>query len=268
MKLSLILFAFFSLAYSDTIPKEKTIAYIFIGHSNLTGICGDSSQEISNPRTWLYSFTSKRLYHGNYGKNATVVVPFLDEMALRYPEYNFVGVKVDKIGGSIKNFLPGNEMFDKTKSAIETLGAMKIKIGGVLSMLSYIVTPQSGGDLTSKRLDALMIVFMDAVEKEIFKNIVYPDNNRPSHIPFICGNYVFNFYDPGDSNFRPNSRQKPESQIETLRPRSKACPILNIPVEYFCDDNHFRSFGYRIWAEDAAMLIQENNFDFWYNPQP
>lgn len=228
------------------------IAFLFIGHSNLSGYCSGPNPGTTSPHVWLYSHTSHAIYHGKDSDKASVVIPFLEEMALRYPDYNFIGVKCDKMASSIKDYLPGNTEFDRVKRAMDTLKSRKYVLGGVIAMFGFI---ESTDTVAIDNFAPSLQLFKWAVCSEV----------KNDKTPVILAKYEMNASRkayPQNYTYAKRLENKIEL-LEQLDHSIKCCPIRDVPAQHFCDDHHYNADGYRIFAEDAAVLYQENHFDFW-----
>jgi hypothetical protein len=231
--------------------RDRMITFFFIGHSNMAGCCAKMDFE-SMANVWLYT-DRKGFYHGtdkNFSNNSgSPVIPFLKRMALLYPDYNFCGIKYAIHGMTIEDFLTktdGNYIIDK----INILKSKSI-IGGVLLMFGFV-----------EGKDVKMVQELDTKLKQLIDELREASGNKT--LPFIFGRYEENnnkqvrYYNKYD-DILVNKIQSLEKFDQYL----KLTPIRPIPKQYYCDNHHYTSEGYQIWANDAAAIIQLNNFDFW-----
>jgi Carbohydrate esterase, sialic acid-specific acetylesterase len=232
--------------------RDSVITYFFLGHSNMSGYCAKMDVE-TNANVWLYA-DNKGFYHGTdhdlSNNSGSPIMPFLKRMAVLYPEYHFCGVKDARPGMTIEDYLAN-------KNDTYTINKMKILkkksiIGGVLLMFGF----DEGSDL--KKVQAL-----DVHLKRLIDELREASGNRT--LPFIFGRYEENGSNGEYADFhRWNGIliNKIDS-LEKIDGYLKLTPIRPISRQCFCDDHHYNAEGYRIWAEDAAAIIQLNRFDFW-----
>ena len=232
--------------------RDSIITYFFIGHSNMGGYCAQMDVE-TGPNVWLYT-DIKGFYHGTdndlSNNSGNPVMPFLKRMAFLYPEYHFCGVKYSRPGMTIEDFLS-----DKSdRYIINKIKILKKKsiIGGVLLMFGF----DEGGDIKKvQKLDVNLNHLIDELRKA--------SGNRT--LPILFGRYEEN---GGKENAQFHKWDdiliNKIASLETIDPYLKLTPIRPISKRYYCDDHHYTAEGYQLWADDAAAIIQQNHFDFWY----
>jgi hypothetical protein len=233
--------------------RDTVITFLFVGHSNMGGYCA-SMDNTPEPRVWLYS-DKKGFYHGTdqnlLHNSGSPIMPFLKRMALLYPDYHFCGVSYSSIGLSIKNFFANkNDWY-----IIDRINILKEKstIGGVILMFGFV-----------EGLELKQVQELDINLKHLIEELRKASGNKT--LPFIVGRYEKNC-DRVKTGILHNCADILNKKIESLEnidPFLKLTPIRMIPAQYYCDDHHYNAEGYRIWADDAAALIQMNHLDFWY----
>jgi hypothetical protein len=231
--------------------RDSIITYFFIGHSNMDGYCAQMNSETWQ-NVWLYT-DLKGFYHGAdndlSNNSGSPIMPFLKRMALLYPEYHFCGVKCARPGMTIEDFL-ANKSYSYIINKIKTLKKKSV-IGGVLLMFGF----DEGGDIKTVRA-------LDADLRRLMNELRDASGNRT--LPFIFGRYEEN----GGKAYAQTHRWdailiNKIASLEMIDPYLKLTPIRPVPKLYYCDDHHYTSEGYQIWADDAAAIIQKNKLDFW-----
>jgi hypothetical protein len=248
----ILIFMMFSLSFGS-VPKDSMITYIFIGHSNMLGYCSELDSIIPK-NVWLYK-SGTGFYHGvDRGTSSMYGSPmtsFLKRMAILYPQYNFCGIKCTNSGSTFEAFYNSDLKVQLYKKLSEALDSSIF--GGCLAMFGFAEGKDSA---QVKDMDRWVNGFSNELSiKTGYKNI-----------PFIFGRYekngrkvlsdVYHKYD--------SLTEKKIESFEKLSPYFKVSPIRYVPKEDYCDDHHYNRSGYEIWANDAAAIIQQNNFDFWY----
>jgi Carbohydrate esterase, sialic acid-specific acetylesterase len=246
----------------DTLVPPNMIAYIGIGHCNMAGNCG-AIDTVPHPRVWSYR-PAKGFYNCtdrdiSGGATGGPLMPFLKEMALRYPRYNFCGLKIAGPGKTASGFLT------ESMGEIETeIGWMKGRaiIGGVIMMF---------GTAEAKEKEKADAIGTDMIR---LLNTIRDKTSNPA-LPIIIGRYA------GNGPERMVEYQQHEN-VATLNLDSLPikttyaliAPVRDVPGEYYCDpaatekkshDYHvYACEGYEIFARDAVTEIQWDGLDFWY----
>jgi hypothetical protein len=181
-------------------------------------------------------------------------------MSLRYPNDNFLGVKLDHLGSWERDYLPGNNGFDRVKSAVDTLKKKKVFFGGVVVMLGYL---ESSDTLEIENYIPRMRLIKYGICKET------GNDNLPFMIAKFEMNGGINHPMTMPQNYKYKNRL--ENRIEALEivdSYFKLFPVRYVPSDDYCDDHHYNVDGSRICAEDVAAIFQQNNFDFWNKEKP
>jgi hypothetical protein len=179
------------------------------------------------------------------------VMPFLKEMAIIYPDYNFCGVRF--AGPCRQAFHVFTEVRQRQEIAtiIDSLRG-KATIAGALLMFGFIEGqfPKSVKDL-ELNIDDLIIVLRSETENK--------------WLPIILGRYEENGRAVECMQFHKYDEKiiKTIEGMPFLIGNLALTPHRPIPKEYYCDNHHYNIDGYRLWSKDAAEQIRKNHFDFW-----
>ena len=232
------------------------IIFLFIGHSNMNGHCA-SMDVLPAPHVWIYkngefkNGTDKD-YGGDNNQSGSVVMPFLKRMALMYPDYNFAGIKMASSCAQAFHRHPGEARYDFFVKQIRELQAKGATIGGVLMMYGFIEGQfKESVDSLSPKISQLI------------ENIRGDVGNKK--LPVLLGRYE-EYADGHDIPQYHKWDHEVISQINSmpaLVENLALCPRQPIPREYYCDNHHYDSQGYQVWANDAVSIIMYSGFDFW-----
>jgi hypothetical protein len=230
------------------------ICFLFLGHSNMSGYCS-KPDTVTYQHIWSYN-AAKGFFHCTdktfSNGSGTVVMPFLKRMSMLYPGYDFCAI-MDASPSQQASHIVKEERH--RECVINQLTALKGKatIGGVLMMYGIVEAIYNNNINT---LDESIRGVIDFVRGATGND----------HLPVILGRFELN----GDPTRVTTYHQWDAVIMEKINvvmrkdPLVQIAPIRYMPKEYYCDDHHYSAEGYKIWAEDAAALIQVERYDFWY----
>lgn len=225
------------------------VVFLFFGHSNLdnacAGICVDSISE----RVWAFG-EEKKVYKPTNLKGGMYL--FLNEMALRYPGYNFCGVDYSAPSQKVSEIIPGDHRYEKMVKDVAYLKTVST-IGGIFLLYGFIEAADKG------KADN----FYDATQL-LIKNIRKQAGN--DSLPCIMARYEKNHRGETISEKFWRYEIIIMQQIERIEKGDlflKIAPVKWVPGDYHCEGHHQTCPGLRIVMEDAAVVYQQNNFDFW-----
>lgn len=224
------------------------IVFIFIGHSNMAGDCAGACDVPDNPHIWSYS-QDKGIYHGT---EKLPVKLFLNEISLRYPEYNFLGLNYQYPSSMVSEMRPGEYHYDKMMKDLAYLKTVAT-MGGVVSLYGFI----EGSNQTLA--NTFVSDFMTLIYN--IRKVVENDT-----LPVIIGRYeVNNQRLPEIAKYRTYENIVRNKLILLTKndPFIQMSPIRDVPKEDYCVNHHWTCDGFKIWAHDAIAIYQANNFDFW-----
>jgi hypothetical protein len=231
------------------------IAFLFIGHSNMGGFCAEMDT-VKNPHVWIikddkYINCTDKDFPRTTGTSGSVVMPFLKAMALRYPKYNFVGERYANPCNQAWHLLTEEHHRTHLEKTIKMLRE-KSTIGGVGLMEGFI---EGQHEEEVKRIDVKIVELIDWLRGQ----------SGNIDLPIMLGRYE----KYGDKKSCMQYHQWDSliiAKMETIplhRKNVVLVPVRYVPAERYCDNHHYDADGYQIWGEDAAVLYQENHFDFW-----
>ena len=245
-----LLLLLFILSFSVSAVDKPIITYIFLGHSNMAAWCDKICSDTVQQKNTLMYGSENGFYHG---KPVSTVVCFLHEMGIRYPQFTFCGAYYASGGKKIKEMGAGDNLYDKMIKDLKNISGCST-IGGILTMFGFPEGEDSGD---AENVSNEYMRLLNDIQKTV--------NNYT--LPCIVGRYEENDIktnnEAGKYYTYKNIVIKRIEEIERRAAFVKLSPIRAIPRACFSDDHHYNCDGYKIWAEDAAALIQMNNFDFW-----
>lgn len=243
----------------------------------MQGFCA-AMDTVSDAHVWSYSPT-RGFFHctdkDRAVKHGSPMMPFLKQMTLLYPGYNFCGIEhatIDQLFWSVLHEGRHKESLTNQINQIKGKGTF----GGLLLM---------GGIIENKyknRVDSLEFDIIELV------NFVRTQTGAPG-LPIVLGRYEKNDRWQKSSKklmaeinaLPPQVRKEIESGVlfrfhhyeETITAKICSMPFLvtnlvltpysPIPAEGYCDDHHYNEAGYRLWSTDAAGKLWINHLDSW-----
>ena len=245
------------LLFSQSIPdKEHMICYIFIGHSNMNGHCSVRDTNHYKGVWWWNDSIGFFCPNDNdlekFNKESgSVILPFLRAMSLRYPEYGFTGIKIASSCAQAYHRVPGDSRYENLMNRIRKIKD-RVTFGGIYLMFGFVEScERPAADSLHRSIPALI------------KNI--RDSIGNPYLPSLVGRYEIMGDTNGWCQYKSNIGLVYDrlNCMESKDYFLKMCPIRYIPKERFCDSHHYDALGYEICANDAAVIIQINNFDRW-----
>ena len=227
------------------------IVFIFLGHSNMNNGCADVSQLVISDHVYAYG-SEKGFYRQSDPKKFGIFpAMFLNEMALRYPEYNFGAVCCNYPSAKVSDYFTDHLRYAKLIDKILHIDNAAT-IGGMLCMFGFI-----------EGKDSIEATQIDFQYRRMIEDIRDLCGNET--LPVLISRY--------ESNNKREKAIQAYTRYEPIIIRSlddvvnyekiKYFPIRNLPKPYHCENHHSTYEGYQILSRDAAIQIQLNNADFW-----
>jgi hypothetical protein len=258
---------FFIFGFSDvtlpngiTVPKQKFIVYLFIGHSNMSGFT-KQKDTVTHERAWNFFIDD---YNHQYPHHTWVLakdpihsdrtdgggpgMPFLKKMVNDFPGYYFGIVQNANFTFKAVDYLEGQYFFEEIVGAADTIKD-DVTLGGIVCMLGMaeiVMEPE------------LVPTFATDVQKMVqgFRNRLDAPN-----LPFLMGELEDApwFEQARAENWPVEEMRNQILSIPAMVPNSVLIPSDGIT---FQDDHHYDSAGHVVWAARAVDLIIEND---WLN---
>lgn len=234
------------------VKKAKFVVYLVIGHSNTAGAL--QVDTVAHPRIWSYHLPEEVDRYEPYtwipAKGGIHVwqasqagggpaVPFLKNMAERYPHLYFGVVQNGQAYGTCEKYQDGEPLFSEIVDACLRIGD-DVTFGGILCMLGICEAGNSDTEPAS-RLAQDMAGMVQA-----FRDTLGVDS-----LPFLLGELekeALNF-----ANWPQGTTVDHEIlSVPDLIPNSFVVPSHDIPYH---DNHHYTLEGHRIWASRAAAIL-------------
>jgi hypothetical protein len=257
-----------------TVPKEKMVVYLLIGHSNMAGIDVSHSDDVTHPHCWNYPMATKQWVPAQEPRNSRTKglsgngsagpgMPFLKGMAAAYPDY-FFGVLTNaslsatcrgtNTGNNTSNLDPeDNRYWDSTYLYVQIMTAAKavqkdVTLGGILCMLGTVEATRTS--------EAVCKAFSDDVSqlaKDMRRDLAMPN------LPFIMGEYEAGATGEFSPSLPlPGIIAQQTKLIPSKLPYSATVDSKGVTM---LDNHHYTGDkGQQEWAKRAIAAIQANNF--------
>jgi hypothetical protein len=217
------------------------VVFLFLGHSNLTH--NEDCHIPENPHVWCYG--EQGIRHFN---EVAPVMYFLNEMSLRYPGVDFVGVNFAYSSAMISEMVPGFYKYDKMMKVIDTLKTIAC-FGGAIFEYGIV---EGGDSVKSNNFDIEFMRVVNAIR----------NRTGETALPCFLQRYETNSKESPEWNYF-KYRDIVKCKIRSLEHNSKITlfPICELPTEYYIDGgHHFSCYGHRLAMSDAAALYQFNGY--------
>ncbi len=232
----------------ETIPADRMVYYLFIGHSNMAGRATPPDKK-THPRAWKWDFRRNgwvrakapiRADKHNRGDRGGPGMPFLKRMVELYPEHHFGIMQNAYSSNSIqRDYLRGRGRYKEIVDA-----ARRAKkhgtLGGVVAMLGFL----EAGDRDAAKS------FTDDCKTMMAQ--FRADLDAPE-LPLLIGRYEM-----GAKRVNP-FRKSVHEQILNLPKVLDHCAVIDSEGPY-ADSHHYNVEGLGKWAHAAAGIIKKNDW--------
>jgi hypothetical protein len=245
------------------VPKERAIAFIHIGHSNMAGRASrpnssrDFHFEETHPRAWLYhpgSPPELALEPNTAGdtQNAGPGTALVKEAAmLAAPDYYFISLGFGYPSAYCTQFLPSGLYYDQLIA-----GALAIKdrvtFGGIIIFLG--ITERHGTEADRTGFPNCINELTTAIRNDVG----VPD------LPMLINDYEVE----GTGEFRvggevANAIMPQLARIPSTVTNSALVSSEGLGMQ---DNHHFNLDGHRVWVQRALETMQEKSWFPWTQP--
>jgi hypothetical protein len=247
-----------------TVPREKFIVYLTIGHSNMTGRTPELDT-IVHPRAWNFFIAdccqnipdhtwvpARDWIHMDFmGSGGGPDMHFLKKMVQKYPDYYFGILNNAQSGAQCRaNYLKGNgsgdlDLFASMMSACEVLRG-KVTFGGIICMLGVseaVHCPDSVCRSFSNDI-ALMV-------KEFRDTLALPT------LPFLIGGFE---RDAPEIKTQGPFWMVVDSQTNLIPSKVSYSAIIPSDNLAYFDRWHYTWDAYETWTQRAVDIIATH---FW-----
>lgn len=257
-----------------TVPKDKMVVYLLIGHSNMAGADYSRSDPVPHPRAWNYPLAAKQWVpakepvsqktaglsgNGSGGPG----MPFMKQLAAAYPDYYFGVISNASNSSTCRGENTGfngspldasdNRYWDSTYLYNQIVNAAKavqkdVTIGGVLCMLGAVEATRTN--------ETVCRAFSDDISN--LAKFIRRDLGLPN-LPFIMGDYEAG----ATAEFSP-SLPLPgiiAAQTKLIPSKLPFSVVIDSKGLDMLDNHHYTAVkGQGEWSRRAIAGIQANKF--------
>jgi hypothetical protein len=240
------------------VPKEKAIAFIHVGHSNMAGQARtpQSSRAYHMTETHPHAF----MYHAGSsptlalepktagGPGAGPGTALVKEAATAAPDYYFVSLGYGKPSAYCSQFLPGALYYNDLIAGPKAIKD-RVTFGGIFIYLGITERHGSAADLNG---------FPDCINKLV--TAIRNDIGQPN-LPALMNDYEVD----GSGEFIVTG-----AVATAIMPQIAKVPSVvsnfalvssdNVGME---DDHHFNFDGQRMWVQRAFQTMKDKGWRFW-----
>jgi hypothetical protein len=241
------------------VPKEKAIAFIHVGHSNMAGrATGPSASrpyhfQETNPHAFMYhpgsqpqlAIEPKTAGDSNAAGPGTALVK---EAAMLAPDYYFISLGFGKASAYCSQFLPSglyyNQLIDAPKKIKDrvTFGAIFIYLG---------ITERHGSDADRNGFSNCINELVTAIRTDV----------GVPNLPFMMNDYETGASGELAVGGAVYNAIKPQiDKVPTVVSNSALVSADGLGME---DDHHFNLDGHRTWVQRAMMTMQQRGWFPW-----
>jgi hypothetical protein len=240
------------------VPKEKAIAFIHIGHSNMAG----QARTPQASRAYHMTETHPHAFMYKAGSAPTLAIEpktaggpgagpgtaLVKEAATASPDLYFVSLGYGKPSAYCSQFLPGALYYNDLIAAPKAIKG-RVTFGGIFIYLGITERHGTAADLNG---------FPDCINKLV--TAIRNDIGEPN-LPAMMNDYEVD----GSGEFAVTG-----AVATAIRPQITKCPSVvsnfalvsadDVGME---DDHHFNFDGQRQWVQRAFQTMKDKGWRFW-----
>jgi hypothetical protein len=240
------------------VPKEKAIAFIHVGHSNMAG----QARSPGSSRAYHMSETNPHAYMYHAGSSPTLAIEpktaggpgagpgtaLVKEAAMAAPDYYFISLGYGEPSAYCSQFLPGALYYDGLIAAPKAIKG-RVTFGGIFIYLGITERHGSATDVNG---------FPDCINKLV--TAIRNDVGEPN-LPALMNDYEVD----GSGEFALGG-----AVATAIMPQIAKVPSVvsnfalvsadGVPME---DDHHFNFDGQRLWVQRAFQTMKDKGWRFW-----
>jgi carbohydrate esterase-like sialic acid-specific acetylesterase len=240
------------------VPKEKAIAFIHIGHSNMAGEANTPQAshayhfDETHPHAYMYHPGSSpalalepKTAGGPFAGPGTALVK---EAAMAAPDYYFISLGYAQLSAFCAQFLPGAAYYEELIKGPKAIKG-KVTFGGIFIYLGITERHGKPEDVTG---------FPQCINTLVTN--IRNDVGEPN-LPALMNDYEVG----GKGEFVVGG-----DVANAIMPQIAMCPSVvsnfalvsaaDIPMQ---DDHHFNLDGQRMWVQRAFQTMKDKGWRFW-----
>ena len=239
------------------VPKEKAIAFIHIGHSNMYG-------EASSPagsRAYHYTQTDPHAFMYHPGSSPTLAkeptaggpgagpgTALVKEAVALAPDYYFISLGYGQPSAYCSQFLPGGLYYDDLIAGPKAIKG-RVTFGAIFIYLG--VTERHGTAADISGFPSCINTLVSAIRKDV---------GEPN-LPALMNDYEME----ATGEFVVNG-----AVYNAIYPQIQMCPsvvsnfaLVSAAKLGMQDDHHFNFDGQRTWAQRALAMMKDKGWFHW-----
>jgi Carbohydrate esterase, sialic acid-specific acetylesterase len=242
------------------VPKEKAIAFIHIGHSNMFGKATSPTASRpyhfteTNPRAWMYhpgsspalALEPKTAGSGNTAGPGTALMKSAADLAK--PDYYFISLGFGQESAYCSQFLPSGLYYDKLIAGPKAIKG-RVTFGGIFIYLGITERHGSAADRTgfANCINSLVTAIRTDVGEPNMP-LLMNDYEVEGSGEFVVGGDVYNAIKP---------------QIDKIPTTVANSALVSCAGLAMQDDHHFNLDGHKTWVGRALMTMQQKGWFPW-----
>ncbi len=241
------------------VPKEKAIAFIHVGHSNMAGRATKPAASRpfhfteTNPHAYMYhvgSMPALAIEPKTAGDSAAAGpgTALVKEAAMMAPNYYFISLGYGQPSAYCSQFIPSGLYYNQLIAAAKSIKG-RVTFGGIFIYLG--ITERHGSDADRTGFANCINTLVTAIRNDV---------GEPN-LPAVMNDYEVE----GTGEFVVGG-----AVANAIRPQIAMCPTV---VKTFAlvsaqglgmqDDHHFNLDGHRTWVQRALMTFKQNGWAPW-----
>lgn len=244
-----------------TVPKERAIAFIHLGHSNMAGYGVSPSSSApyhfqdTNPRAFEYhagtppALALEPTARTTTQRLAGPGVSLLKEaLAVAGSDYYFISIGYGQNSAYCSQFLPGSLYYEDLIAASKAIKG-RVTFGGIFVYLGITERHGSAADVNG---------FPDCVNRLV--TAIRNDVGEPN-LPLLMNDYEVE----SSGEFAPSGAVATaiRPQIAKIPTTVASSALVSCEGLGMQDDHHFNLDGQRTWAQRAIMTMQQKGWFPW-----
>lgn len=241
------------------VPKEKAIAFIHLGHSNMAG----EANSPASSRPYHYQETHPHAYMYHPGSAPELAIepetagdtPFagpgtalLKEAAALAPDYYFISLGFGKSRAYCSQFLPDHLYYEDMIAAAKSIKG-RVTFGGIFIYLG--ITERHGSEADRTGFAGCINSLVTAIRTDVGEpNLPLLENDYEVEASgeFVVGGEVYNAIYP---------------QIQKIPTTVSNSALVSAEGLGMEDDHHFNLDGQRTWAQRALTTMRQKGWFPW-----
>jgi hypothetical protein len=242
------------------VPKEKAIAFIHIGHSNMAGRASGPNgsrpyhfQE-THPRAFMYhagmppelAIEPRTAGDSQRGGPGTALVK--EAAMLSAPDYYFISLGHGQSSAYCSQFLPGSLYYEDVIAEPKAIKD-RVTFGAIFIFLG--ITERHGSEADRSGFPNCINTLVTAIRNDV----------GDPNLPFLMNDYEVEGTDEFAVGGEVANAIMPQiAKVPTVVSNSALVSAEGLSMQ---DDHHFDLDGHRTWVQRALMTMQQKGWFKW-----